>query len=239
MQTSKSWVLMLTSKRLKHSFVRKPLKKIKPKIEESSITFQHLIEENEAKHGKIEDHAAVDRLPQGLKLSNLPKFDRVLGWDKSNPVLKQILKDVKEAKSSSNQKEVILLEGKRTIIDAINAGCRPKHFIFSRLNLLEDIPFEVLQKEPGFKMTQIPYKNINVWSDLSTSPGIMALFELQQVKNQIKVDNDKALPLTIILDDVRMPDNVGALARVAASFGCKKLITTKVRFYFIFQTSDK
>lgn len=222
--TSKHWSLNFTFKRLKHSFVRKPLKKFKPSKNEESevIRFQDFITEEE---DEKRQEADVDKLPKSLQMSNLPKFDRVLGWDKSNPVLKELLKQIKEAKTPSNKKELILIEGKRTLLDAIHAGCIPKHFIFSRLNLLEGIPFNVLKDSA--KMTQIPYKNIQVWSDMSTSPGMMGLFDLKEVKSKV-VPADNALPLTIVLDDIRMPDNIGALARVAASFGCKKLITTKV-----------
>ena len=64
----------------------------------------------------------------------------------------------------------VLLEGKRVIVDAMNSGLYPKTFIFSRLNLLDEIPFDL---ENRLDMVQIPYRNVQAWSDLTTSPGIM------------------------------------------------------------------
>ena len=55
-------------------------------------------------------------------------------------------------------------------MDAMNSGFYPKTFIFSRLNLLDEFPFDL---EKRLNMVQIPYRNIQTWSDLSTSPGIM------------------------------------------------------------------
>jgi hypothetical protein len=70
----------------------------------------------------------------------------------------------------NKNEDVVILEGKRLILDAMNSGLYPKTFVFSRLNLLEGFPFD---KSKPLKMFEIPYKNISVWTDLSTSPGIM------------------------------------------------------------------
>ena len=45
------------------------------------------------------------------------------------------------------------------------------------------------------------------------------------MKSKSNPDN---LPLTIILENIRTPDNVGALTRIAAAAGCQKIIATKV-----------
>ena len=64
----------------------------------------------------------------------------------------------------------IIVEGKRLIVDAMKAGFYPKTLLFSRLNLLENIP---LDPKRDLNMVQIPYKNIQSWTDLSTSPGFI------------------------------------------------------------------
>ena len=45
--------------------------------------------------------------------------------------------------------------------------------------------------------------------------------------------NPSSIPLTMILDNVRIPDNIGALIRVGAAVGCQRIITTKVSRMFI------
>ena len=51
--------------------------------------------------------------------------------------------------------------------------------------------------------------------------------------------NAEQLPITMILENIRNPDIIGALTRVAASLGCKKIITIKVSknlVYFVHST---
>lgn len=66
--------------------------------------------------------------------------------------------------------DTVVLEGKRMIVDAIRAGFYPDIFVFSRLNLLADIPFDKCQE---LALYQIPYRNISLWSELKTPPGLM------------------------------------------------------------------
>ena len=134
------------------------------------MIFGHLVDQNE----KSDDY---DRLPEGVKNEDLPKYEKVMGWEPSHPMLKRLKKEFNTAKKSEQEKPLILLEGKRIIQDAMNAGFYPKTFVFSRLNLLGDIPFDTSK---DINMVQIPYKNIKVWSDLSTSPGIMGKYLFQQ-----------------------------------------------------------
>lgn len=62
----------------------------------------------------------------------------------------------------------ILLEGFRLIQDAIEAGAVPKIIFFSRLA-------DVLQLTlpEGVQLYKIPYRTIQLWSTLMTSPGIL------------------------------------------------------------------
>lgn len=133
-------------------------------------------------------------------------------------------REIEEAKKSSPYRSLILLEGKNLIQDALQNGFHPKSILFSRLNLLAELS---LDKTKRSDLVQIPYRNIEVWSNLKTSPGIMATFDFEEIQ-QKSFEAENNLPITVILDNVRSPDNVGALVRVAAAVGCKKLITTKV-----------
>lgn len=42
------------------------------------------------------------------------------------------------------------------------------------------------------------------------------------------MENSENIPLTVILENIRTPDNLGALTRIAAAVGCQRIITTKV-----------
>ena len=76
--------------------------------------------------------------------------------------------EIKEAKKTDSR--TVLMEGKRLIQDAMKSGFYPKTFAFSRLNLLPEFEFE---KSKELNMVQIPYRNVQAWSDVTTSPGFI------------------------------------------------------------------
>ena len=71
----------------------------------------------------------------------------------------------------------------------------------------------------------IPYDNIKLWSDLKTPPGLMAAFDKQQLISSITPFH--ALPITLVCDNVRSPDNLGAILRVAAGAGVERVLLTR------------
>ena len=63
---------------------------------------------------------------------------------------------------------------------------------------------------------------------------ILATFDLEEIQMNVnEKPSESSVPITVILDNVRTPDNIGALTRVAAGIGCKKIISTKVCCIFI------
>lgn len=88
---SRSVNVMQIQVRCKHSKVmRKPLQKFKPVSKWES---QHNNDyEEEIIEPKVipvkKDEIKADFLPRGMKMSDLPNFDRILGWDVKNPTLR-------------------------------------------------------------------------------------------------------------------------------------------------------
>ena len=76
-----------------------------------------------------------------------------------------------EIKSRKKRKKMdkIVLEGTRLITDAIEAGQLPEIIIFSNFTDLKNIPVS----EKNIKMYKVPYRTIQLWSSLTTPPGIM------------------------------------------------------------------
>lgn len=63
-----------------------------------------------------------------------------------------------------------LVEGWRLIIDGLEAKCLLKYVIFSRTEELNNLkPF---LPRTGVMIYKIPYKEVQLWSDVETSPGI-------------------------------------------------------------------
>jgi hypothetical protein len=74
-----------------------------------------------------------------------------------------------KSKKTRAKSGLMMLEGKRLIQDACEAGMVPLMIFFSRKDDLKDLysPFH------NTKYFKTPYKDIQNWSDLTTSPGII------------------------------------------------------------------
>lgn len=83
--------------------------------------------------------------------------------------------DIKN-KKRRQQNSSILLEGKRLIQDALNAGVKPKQIFFSQKRVLENLCLpEELRDLPVTSTIfyKAPYKMIQLFSETETSQGIM------------------------------------------------------------------
>lgn len=83
--------------------------------------------------------------------------------------------DIKN-KKRRKQNSSILLEGKRLIQDALNAGVKPKSIFFSQKNVLEGLYLPENLRDLPVSNTifyKAPYKMIQLFSETETSQGIM------------------------------------------------------------------
>lgn len=137
----------------------------------------------------------------------------------NDKLVNSLMIDVK-TRNRREKNNSMLLEGFRLIKDAVQAGTKPKAIFFSRLSdvLPLSLPKEV-------KLYKVPYRTIQLWSNLTTSPGILGIFEIPDVA--VKQPIDDAIPLTIICDNIREPGNLGTIVRAAAAVGCEKLLLMK------------
>ena len=79
-----------------------------------------------------------------------------------------LVKSTKARKASGK----ILLEGERLLSDALTAGAKADSIFFSRPELLHRLPL-TLQHCSDVKLYQVNYNQIQLWSELTTSPGIV------------------------------------------------------------------
>ncbi|XP_035740525.1 rRNA methyltransferase 3A, mitochondrial-like [Vespa mandarinia] len=148
------------------------------------------------------------------KLSN-----RIISLKENDNIITSLMVNVKSRKrrEKSNQ---ILLEGYRLIKDGIEAGVKPEVILFSRPSDIMD-----LNLHEEVKLYKVPYKTMQLWSNLTTSPGIIGIFNIPDIERIEAAPN--ALPLTIICDNIRDPGNLGSAIRIAAGVGCEKIILLK------------
>lgn len=79
-----------------------------------------------------------------------------------------------KSRKKKEKNDLILLEGKRLIKDALQNGCRLKYLIFSRKNEVEFL--KPYLPKIGSLIYKMPYSEMQMWSDLTTCPGIMGKF---------------------------------------------------------------
>lgn len=65
----------------------------------------------------------------------------------------------------------MLVEGKRLIKEALLSGCKLQYLLFSRLDDIEDM--KNLLPKLGAKLYKMPYREMQAWSELTTTPGVM------------------------------------------------------------------
>lgn len=64
----------------------------------------------------------------------------------------------------------ILLEGRRLICDALEAGASPQTVFFSSVNRLQELPLDKLRRA---KLIKVEFDSIKTWSDLVAPQGII------------------------------------------------------------------
>jgi len=165
----------------------------------------------------------MDTLDEDYLKYDVPKYKKINAWNKENQTLKVLGKILSSKRDRSNSDSVVL-EGTRLICEAMKHGLTPSVIVFSREKLLWQLGLDK-KTASNCKLYHLPYKNIKMWTDLSTCPGVMAAFSKQDImKNSIA---KSPVPLTLICDNIRTPDNLGAVIRVAAAAGAKHVLCTR------------
>jgi 16S rRNA (guanosine(1370)-2'-O)-methyltransferase len=75
-------------------------------------------------------------------------------------------------KDSKFEARLLALEGRRLIEDALDAGLRGHSVYFSEKDTVRGIQ---LPEKSTTKFFKIPYKNLKLWSTVTTCPGITGI----------------------------------------------------------------
>ncbi|XP_064461233.1 rRNA methyltransferase 3, mitochondrial-like [Ornithodoros turicata] len=116
----------------------------------------------------------------------------------------------------------IVLEGRRLIADALESGLQLENIYFTLEESLQGLP---LDRVGEGQLKKVFYKKMKVWSNLTTCPGIMAIF--RKPTGDAMLHRAGVLPLTVICDNVRDPGNMGAILRSVAAAGCRRILLMK------------
>lgn len=139
----------------------------------------------------------------------------------NDPLLSSLLLSVKSRKRRS-QKHEILVEGRRLIIDAVEAGLKLETLLFSDREEFNSIENRLVGESDIYK---VPYSDLKMWSGLTTCPGLMGIFSRDLTR--LNINEKDSIPLTVICDNIREPNNLGSIIRSCAGASCSQVIITK------------
>jgi len=128
-------------------------------------------------------------------------------------------------KKKREENNMILLEGHRQVIDAINLGIHPRLIVLSEKAVQAPLGDKLIST---LQLHQLKYEYcsdsiMNSISDTVTSQGIVAAFEKpkQFQMNELK---SNISPLLLVLDRIADPGNIGTIIRTAYGMGVDGII---------------
>lgn len=142
---------------------------------------------------------------------------------KDNETIKHI-KKLKEKKYREEYHEYIV-EGIKMIEEAINEGAKIKSII-----ICEDcktqgaIPNELMYEIAKLNCIYVAEKIFNTITDVINPQGIMAVIEKPQAKENTI---DFSANVSLLLDNIQDPGNMGTILRTADSLNMKQIIVSK------------
>ncbi|XP_044209028.1 rRNA methyltransferase 3A, mitochondrial [Thunnus albacares] len=149
-----------------------------------------------------------------------------LRFERAFPGDKRLARVVSVARSRTFREHQgkILLEGRRLICDALNAGAIPQMVFFSTVDRLRELPLDKLKRAT---LVKVKFEDIKIWSDLVAPQGVIAIFSRPDPSRLNFVNTSHSVPMSLICDNIRDPGNLGTILRCAAAAGCHNVLLTK------------
>lgn len=163
-------------------------------------------------------------IPVTGDLSNEIKFKKLKLNDKE---LSETLLTIKSKKRKQKDQKIIV-EGNVLIKEALKAHLQPNKFIFSDVRKLKEFhkhATRIVGKDiiNCVENLKVPETDLTFYSALTTCPGLIAIFD----KPQEIPKKANALPISVISDGCKEPNNVGAMIRVCNSLPATQLLLPK------------
>lgn len=163
----------------------------------------------------------INDLELGLKFTKLTLND---------PRLTTLLTTARSKKRRDKDRQIIV-EGRRLILEALECGLKLDTIIFSQKEQLAHIKDQLAEVEniANINIYKVPQHDLKTWSTLSTPPGVMAIFERPSLYNIVtKLSRGTpTLPITVVCDNIREPNNLGSIIRTCAALPCLQIVITR------------
>nr|XP_016931048.2 rRNA methyltransferase 3, mitochondrial [Drosophila suzukii] len=150
-----------------------------------------------------------------------------------DPLTSTLLTAVRSRKRRDKNRQIIV-EGRRLIQEALQCGLKMDALLFSQKDQLALVKEEVgrAQMETHTKIYKVPQHDLKTWSSLVTPPGLMAIFErpsdkgLEKNLAEQQRQGTQPLPITVVCDNIREPNNLGSIIRTCAALPCSQVVVT-------------
>ncbi|XP_052891125.1 rRNA methyltransferase 3, mitochondrial [Anopheles moucheti] len=122
----------------------------------------------------------------------------------------------------------LVLEGRRLIMDGYAAGLRLEAIVTSDLKLLAELKFKNMKQ--NWPILLVKRQTMMEWSSLATSPGLIGIFAEPSNLAELVSRNaagSKRLPVTVVCDNIREPNNLGSIIRSCAAVSVQEVILLK------------
>lgn len=117
----------------------------------------------------------------------------------------------------------IIVEGQQLIKEAVQAHIRLNKLLFSDLDKIKDVVKVLGSSTAGIEFLRVPQPDLNFYSVLQTCPGLIGIFD----KPALPRIKSNSYDIDVICDNVREPQNIGALIRVANALPIAKMLLPK------------
>lgn len=234
--------IIVESKRFVRGLRRKPVRVLFPENDTGKVVKppppqadQHAAEQKMvARNSPAAARGQPDRSDPGNMRTETAKHaaaaakDQVEGirFERAFPGDKRLsrLASVARSRTFREHQGKILLEGRRLICDALEAGARPQLVFFSAVDRLQMLPLDKLK---GATIVKVKFEDIKIWSDVVAPQGVIAIFARPDPARLNFSQRSQSVPLSLICDNVRDPGNLGTILRCAAAAGCHDVLLTK------------
>jgi TrmH family RNA methyltransferase len=149
---------------------------------------------------------------------------------RDNPFFKELLK-LADSPRQRRQSALTLLDGAHLLTACLDAGHRPTHLVLNEVALRDDEITALLERAKEIPTTLLDDTLFARLSELKTVTGVIALFPIpSEEEHPLPFKGregggmvDPTAPLTLLLENIQDPGNLGTLIRTAAAAGCEAI----------------
>lgn len=121
------------------------------------------------------------------------------------------------------QENQIIIEGNQLIKEAVEAKIQLNKLIFSDQSKIKEVTDMMGKSCNSVDFIKVPQSEMSFYSVLQTCPGLIGIF----TKPEPPPEKMNALPITLISDNVREPQNLGSIIRVSNAVPIKNMLVPK------------